>query len=156
MGENFKKDSETPSLPISKQRKQRGALQLPPLSYSGRRLGGTPRPTLRPRRSAAIPLVVSMSHVTPAGLGSQVSCPRAHTHLVGGGHARGTPLIAIGEMAGMRREITVRNVVWGNCGSPHPARRDASPHRAAATSAASPAVAGPPWQGDFEPRRGEL
>ena len=62
------------------------------------------------------PAGVSMSHVFPAGLGSQVSCPRAHAHLARGGHARGTPLVAICEVAGMEREITVRNVVWGNCG----------------------------------------
>ena len=31
---------------------------------------------------------------------------------------RGTSNIAIGEVAGTRREITVRNVVFGNCGSP--------------------------------------
>jgi len=38
------------------------------------------RPAKRPRRSAALPLVVSMSHVTPAGLRSRVSCPRAQAH----------------------------------------------------------------------------
>ena len=53
-------------------------------AFPVRRLGGTPRPTLRPRRSAALPMVVS-----PAGLGSQVSCPRADTHLAGGGRVRG-------------------------------------------------------------------
>ena len=79
-----------------------------------RRLARRARPTLRPRRSAALPLVVSMSHVTPAGLGSQVSCPRAHAHLAGCGHMRGTPLIAIGEIAGMRREIMVRNANYGS------------------------------------------
>ena len=50
-----------------------------------------------------------MSHVTPAGLGSQVSCPRAHAHLVSGEYVRGTSLIAIGEMAGTGREVMVRN-----------------------------------------------
>ena len=53
-----------------------------------RRLARRARPTLRPRRSAALPPVVSMSHITPADLGSQVSCPRAHTHLAGGGRVR--------------------------------------------------------------------
>ena len=38
----------------------------------------------RPRRGAALPAV------TPAGLGSQVSCRRANAHLANGGHARGT------------------------------------------------------------------
>ena len=42
---------------------------------------------------------------------------------------RGTSHIAICEVASMGREITVRNVVWGNCA----ARPEGSPHRAAAT-----------------------
>ena len=58
-------------------------------AFPVRRLARRARPTLQPRRSAALPLVVSMSHVTPAGLGSQVSCPRAHTHLARSGHVRG-------------------------------------------------------------------
>ena len=51
-----------------------------PLHYHSLRLARRARPTMRPRRSAALPLVVSMSHVTPVGLGSQVSCLRAHAH----------------------------------------------------------------------------
>ena len=50
---------------------------------------------------------------TPAGLGSQVSCPRAIAHLAGGRRVRGTPLICIYAVAGAGREITVRNVVFG-------------------------------------------
>ena len=53
---------------------------------------------------------VSSSHVS-ARLSSIVSRPRAHTHLAGGGCVRGTSHIAIGEMARIWREITVRNVV---------------------------------------------
>ena len=76
---------------------------------------------------------VSSSHVS-ARLASIVSRPRAHAHSASGDHVRGTPPIAIYEKAGMRREITARNViVWGIAarpdGSPHPARRDASAHR---------------------------
>ena len=110
-------------------------------AFPVRRLARRARPTLRPRRSAALPLVVSMSHVTPAGLGSQVSCPRAHAHLAGGRRVRGTPLICIYAVAGTGREITVRNAVFGELrlarrarptwlgGTPRPTRR---PRRSAA------------------------
>ena len=52
-------------------------------------------------------------------LGSSiVSRPRAHAYSASGGHVRGTSHIAIGEMAEILREIMVRNVVFGDCGSP--------------------------------------
>ena len=75
---------------------------------------------------------ISSSHVS-ARLSSIVSRPRAHAYSASGDHVRGTSHIAIGEMAGIWREIMVRNVVFGGIaarpeGSPHPARRDASPH----------------------------
>ena len=66
---------------------------------------------------------VSSSHVS-ARLSSIVSRPRAHTHLAGGGCVRGTSHIAIGEMAGIWREIMVRNVVFGGIA----ARPEGSPH----------------------------
>ena len=52
---------------------------------------------------------------------------------------RGSSVIAICEVAGMGREITVRNVFFGGIAarpedSPHPARQDASPHRSYLTS----------------------
>ena len=92
-------------------------------------------------------------------LTSIVSRPRARPHLAGGGCVRGTSHIAIGEMARIWREITVRNVVFGGI----TARRDASPHRAApaaavagrppyhsaAASAASPAVGRATMTGGF-------
>ena len=53
---------------------------------------------------------VSSSHVS-ARLSSIVSRQRARPHLAGGGCVRGTSHIAIGEMARIWREITVRNVV---------------------------------------------
>ena len=67
---------------------------------------------------------------------------------------RGTSVIAICQMPTMRREITVRNVVFGELRlarrtRPTTARRDASPHRAAATSAASPAVGRASMTGGF-------
>ena len=52
---------------------------------------------------------VSSSHVS-ARLSSIVSRPRAHTHLASGDHVRGTSLIAICDVPGMRCEIMVRNV----------------------------------------------
>ena len=42
---------------------------------------------------------------------------------------RGKSPIRICDVTGIRYEITVRNVVWGNCA----ARPEGSPHRAAAT-----------------------
>ena len=93
---------------------------------------------------------------------------RAYTHLVGGGRVRGTSHIAIGEMAGIWREIMVRNVVFGGIaarpeGSPHhgsagrlapplaPAAAVAGrpPYHSAATSAASPAVGRATMTGGF-------
>ena len=130
---------------------------------------------------------ISSSHVS-ARLSSIVSRPRAHAYSASGDHVRGTSHIAIGEMAGIWREIMVRNVVFGGIaarpeGSPHPARRDASPHhwlplrrsrgdrRAVRNSGARGARALPfcrdkrglsrCWPGHydrgiFEPQRGEL
>ena len=60
---------------------------------------------------------VSSSHVS-ARLSSIVSRPRAHAHSTSGDHVRGTSLMRIGDVAGKWREITVRNVVWRNFGSP--------------------------------------
>ena len=55
---------------------------------------------------------VSSSHVS-ARLSSIVSRPRAHAHFASGGHVRGTSHIAIRDVAGMSREITVRNAnLW--------------------------------------------
>ena len=59
---------------------------------------------------------------------------------------RGTSHIAIGEMARIWREITVRNVVVRELrlgGTPRPttARRDASPHHVAATGRGHPGAA---------------
>ena len=87
---------------------------------------------------------VSSSHVS-ARLSSIVSRPRAHTHLAGGGCVRGTSHIAIGEMAGIWREIMVRNVVFGGIA----ARPEGSPHHGSAGRLAPPlapaaAVAGRP------------
>ena len=55
---------------------------------------------------------VSSSHVS-ARLSSIVSRPRAYIHPASGGCVRGTSHIAIGEVAGIWREITARNVVLG-------------------------------------------
>ena len=108
----------------------RGSAETPP----GRRLsqlGGSPHPAAATgfARREAIGLPEGEARaakrsqeaergppasVTPAGLGSQVSCPRAHAHLAGCGHMRGTPLIAIGEKASMRRKITVRTANYGS------------------------------------------
>ena len=87
---------------------------------------------------------ISSSHVS-ARLSSIVSRPRAHTHLAGGGCVRGTSHIAIGEMAGIWREIMVRNVVFGGIA----ARPEGSPHHGSAGRLAPPlapaaAVAGRP------------
>ena len=89
----------------------RGSIKTPPRRRLSQ-LGGSPgtaRPTWRPRRSTALPLVVSMSHVTPAGLGSQVSCPRAHARPRQRRSRARHVTYCEGEIAGMRREITVLN-----------------------------------------------
>ena len=48
------------------------------------------RPSRRPRQARPLPLVVSMSHVPPAGLRSLVSCPHAYALIASSGHARVT------------------------------------------------------------------
>ena len=44
----------------------------------------------------------------------RVSRPRAHNHLASDGHVRGTSSIAINQVAGFGREITVRNANYGS------------------------------------------
>ena len=117
----------------------------------------------------------------PARLSSIVSRPRARPHLAGGGCVHGTSHIAIGEMARIWREITVRNVVVRELrlgGTPRPTtdRRDAPPlapaaavagrppYHSAATSAASSAVGRATMtggflshsEGNYEPERGDF
>ena len=49
-----------------------------------------------------------MSHVSPAGLGSLVSSPRAHARIANGGHVRGTAN-GVPSSSGLQRSNTEKN-----------------------------------------------